>query len=326
MSSFKALFEAFLALLGQQDTIDWALEWNAVAMRVNILDHNGPVPWEGGGGGGGRELYIYDAATNPANTGLGCPQCTQGPPASAHALEMIHRAMFEAYNRIEGLYTPYYPDIEFNCSPEASIKVAVAQAAHDCMVGVSGMPGLYIHDQSILDYVAESLAKTKARELNPLALSLGETCGHEVGLYILTERDDDGWSIRDSYLTKCTYTPNFDKVGDHRQDKLNPNQGYLSPCAGEMRPFTMSKEDLKHYKAGTPPGMDDQGNLNVNDHEYLEAVKQVYELGKDRGGTGIDDPFPLDDKTYIVANVRVTSSRVIHFCFPFISCLFRLPA
>ena len=47
---------------------------------------------------------------------------------------MMHAAMFDAVNSIEGSYTPYLTDVPG--SQNASIEAAAAQAAHDVLAGL----------------------------------------------------------------------------------------------------------------------------------------------------------------------------------------------
>ena len=56
---------------------------------------------------------------------------------------IMHAAMFDAVNSIDGTYTPYLTDVPG--SQHASIEAAAAQAAHDVLVG------LYPTRQAIFD-------------------------------------------------------------------------------------------------------------------------------------------------------------------------------
>src|SRR5215203_5900690 len=47
---------------------------------------------------------------------------------------MMHAAMFDAVNSIDGTYTPYLTDVPG--SKNASLEAAAAQAAHDVLVGL----------------------------------------------------------------------------------------------------------------------------------------------------------------------------------------------
>src|SRR5829696_1356423 len=47
---------------------------------------------------------------------------------------MMHAAMFDAVNSIDGTYTPYLTDVPG--SKNASVEAAAAQAAHDVLVGL----------------------------------------------------------------------------------------------------------------------------------------------------------------------------------------------
>ena len=91
--------------------VDVILEWNAVALNTNALDHGG--------------------ATEPAQHGSD----TQGPRASARALAMVHIAMFDAYNSVNHKFTPYlFHDVL--AGNDASADATVAQAAHDVLLAL----------------------------------------------------------------------------------------------------------------------------------------------------------------------------------------------
>ena len=137
----RSIFLDFGGGLFGDEKHDVCLEWNKVLFNVNIMDHNGPLD-----NNPGRSLYWLESVEEG-----GKPAITQGPPAAARAAAMTHMAMFEAYNCISGKYHSYFGDDDFSQCTGASMEVAVAQAARDVMNGLDGMPGLYGHNQDIMD-------------------------------------------------------------------------------------------------------------------------------------------------------------------------------
>jgi hypothetical protein len=96
---------------------------------------------------------------------------------------MMHAAMFDAVNSIDGSYTPYLTDVPG--TKNASIEAAAAQAAHDVLVG------LYPSRTSIYDTeLAASLAgieKNRAEQ--------GRRVGEIVATHMLAARANDGWTV-----------------------------------------------------------------------------------------------------------------------------------
>lgn len=108
-------------------------------------------------------------------------------PASAsvtlpRTYAMMHVAMFDAVNSIEGGYSPYrvrIPALRF-----ASSEAAAAQAAHDIMVALqpAGTAGY------------DSALAARLADIQPLRAQLGSQVGREVAKKILEWRATDGWN------------------------------------------------------------------------------------------------------------------------------------
>jgi hypothetical protein len=95
---------------------------------------------------------------------------------------MMHLAMFDAVNSIDGSYTPYLTDVPG--TKNASIDAAAAQAAHDVLVG------LYPNQQAFFDAeLADSLAGIASNRVRQ-----GSTVGSRVAARMLANRANDGWS------------------------------------------------------------------------------------------------------------------------------------
>ncbi len=95
---------------------------------------------------------------------------------------MMHLAMFDAVNSIDGTYTPYLTDVPG--SKNASIKAAAAQAAHDVLAS------LYPNQQAIFEMeLANSLigiSPNRARQ----GIRVGKICAERM----LANRANDGWT------------------------------------------------------------------------------------------------------------------------------------
>ncbi|MCO6457078.1 MAG: phosphatase PAP2 family protein [Pirellulaceae bacterium] len=228
---------------------DVILEWNAVALEANVLDHTGPdLPGD----------LLSD---------------TQGPPASARVLAIVHAAMYDAYNSIDYRSSPYLlmvPNAR-GASPDA----AVAKAAHDTLLALIPA-GADMYDLA--------LRRTLRRVPSGVRLQRGLWVGTKVAERILQLRAGD------ADFLGGTYTPSG-LPGEHDVDPKNPTQSFISPEVGGMPPFAVP--DITVFRAPQPPSLDSD--------EYTFAFHEVMTLGEFRGGdTGL--AAPTDDESYVVAN------------------------
>jgi len=228
---------------------DVILEWNLVALDANARDHTAP-----------------DVPADQLSE-------TQGPPASARVLAIVHAAMFDALNSIEQRYAEY-----ITTAPNAdgaSVDAAVAQAAHDTLAAL--IPGG-------ASFYTTALNETLSRVPDGDAKTRGIAVGQAVAQAILTAREND------PDFLYGTYTPTG-APGNHDTDPTNPNQNFIGPDVGMLPPFGV--EDITTYRAPTPP--------EITSAEYTAAFNEVKALGEFRGGmTG--DTVPTDDETYVIAN------------------------
>jgi hypothetical protein len=95
---------------------------------------------------------------------------------------MLHAAMFDAVNSIDGTYTPYLTDVP--TTKRASQEAAAAQAAHDVL------SALYPARTSVFD--AELAASLEGIEEN--RLEQGIRVGRIVAERLLAVRANDGWN------------------------------------------------------------------------------------------------------------------------------------
>ena len=96
---------------------------------------------------------------------------------------MMHAAIFDAVNSIDGSYTAYLTDVPG--SQNASIEAAAAQAAHDVLVG------LYPTRVAIFD---TELA-TSLQGIDEYRAQQGIRVGQIVAERMLIARANDGWSV-----------------------------------------------------------------------------------------------------------------------------------
>lgn len=202
---------------------------------------------------------LLQACANDYDPAVVSPPDQSGPARTARAFAIVHAAIFDAVNSIDGSYTPYLTAIR--AAPSASIEAAVAQAAHDTLAV------LYPHQQALFDaYLAQSLDG-----IPPRRLKQGIEVGKTVAWNLLAARENDG------SLDTMPYTP-IRWPGFHQPDPLHPDQGYLGSRWGRVTPFTMASRNQF-----LPPGFVGQDPWSrlvwLNSEEYTAAFQEVKVLG-----------------------------------------------
>lgn len=165
---------------------------------------------------------------------------------------MMHLAMFDAVNSIDGSYTPYLTDVPG--TKNASIEAAAAQAAHNVLVD------LYPNQQAFFDAeLADSLAgiaSNRARQ--------GIRVGEIVAARMLANRANDGWNAPwTPYLLPPT-------PGNWQELFPGPYPGFavFTNFPG-VTPFAMTSST--QFLPAPPPAL--------TSAEYAAALNEVKELG-----------------------------------------------
>jgi hypothetical protein len=173
---------------------------------------------------------------------------------------MMHAAMFDAVNSIDGTYTPYLSDVQG--SRHASIEAAAAQAARDVLVG------LYPMRTTIYD--AELAASLAGIEEN--RRQQGIRVGQSVAAHMLAARVNDGWNV--------TPIPTY---------ILPPTPGNWQPIA----PATAAT--FTHYPAVLPFAITSAAQFAPNpppaltSAEYAADLNEVKEIGSATSATRTAD-------------------------------------
>jgi hypothetical protein len=216
------------------------LKWNAIALDAVVDDHSGT---------------------------FGAPE-QGGPTRAARALAIVHIAMYDAVNAIDGSFAPYIPvSVDQIVINKAAIDAAVAKAARDTLVA------MYPKQTAVFD-----------RELNkalngiPANRGRGEgvTVGEEAADNILESRSMDGAPDGDTPIIGYPTTHYAPLPGEHQPDPLNPLQGLLTPGWGQVDTF--SAINVMDVRAPAPPALTSQA--------CTDAFKDVAALG----GDGITTP------------------------------------
>ena len=186
---------------------------------------------------------------------------------------MMHAAMFDAVNSIDGSYTPYLTDVPG--SSNASIEAAGAQAAHDVLTA------LYPTRRSIFDTeLANSLAGIPQNRAQQ-----GIRVGEIVAEALLAARANDGWNA-----TPTAYVLTLD-----------PGNWQPAPAAAgfthfpAVLPFAITSNT--QFSPNPPPAL--------TSAEYAAAFNEVKELGS------ATSPTRTADQTHVArlwANVNTPTT------------------
>lgn len=219
---------------------DPVLHWNGIALQADADDHSGT--WR--------------------RTDDGRPAPEQGgPTAGSRALAIVHLAIYDAVNAIDGTHDPYLRvDLALGLLAAASIDAAVARAAHDTLVA------LYPSQRTVFD---EALTAA-LNDIPGGARHTGEEVGALTAENILAARAHDGSD------GPMPYTPGTEP-GDHRPDPLHPEQGFLGSGWGMVDSFSGIDVTDPFFRAPPPPALDSP--------EYAEAFAEVKDFGGDGQST-----------------------------------------
>ncbi|NJM70836.1 MAG: vanadium-dependent haloperoxidase [Scytonema sp. RU_4_4] len=208
--------------------MDSILFWNDVSLEAVARDHTGMPPELDQG----------------------------GPTRTSRALGIIHLAMYDAFNSIANIFTPYLPNLPVPSAP-ASQDAAIGEAAYVTLTNL--YPNQFNHflqaHQSFLSGLSDA----------PNAIENGRNQGREVAKAMLINRLDDGSALDLPYIPS-------DAPGQHRVDPLNPDQGFLTPNWGQVTPFAIT-----NFLADEPPALDSA--------QYTQDFNDVKEKGVQSGGT-----------------------------------------
>jgi hypothetical protein len=226
------------SVLADTEPSDMVLVWNTNA--INVL-------------GAPQSPPLTEPPTPP---GLG-----QGPPISALHLAMVHGAIYDAVNAIDGGHVPYLDDLPSTPS-DASQAAAVAQAGHDVLLG-------------LFDPLALPAVKTRVDAMLTASLALipdspakldGIAIGAAAAAAMLANRVNDGrfgshtWAVGSG-------------VGEWRP--VEPLSNSVFGWFGFVTPLTMQSTD--QFRT--------EGPLDVTSPEYAAEFNEVKALGAQTGSS-----------------------------------------
>ncbi|HEX6622090.1 MAG TPA: vanadium-dependent haloperoxidase [Pyrinomonadaceae bacterium] len=186
----------------------------------------------------------------------------QHPPTimPVRSYAMMHAAMFDAVNSIDGTYTPYLTDVPG--SPNASLEAAAAQAAHDVLAA------LYPTRREVFD--AELAASLEGIE--EYRAQQGIRVGQIVAERLLATRADDGWNV-----TPPSYT--LPPTPGNWQPTPPGNAAATFTHYGSVLPFAITSST--QFAPNPPPAL--------TSAEYAAALNEVKEIGAVNSATRTAD-------------------------------------
>jgi hypothetical protein len=214
---------------------NWVAYWNRLAIDAAGLDHT-PVA--------AGEVRVFGEQL--------------GPGRSSRAMAIVHVAIFEAVNAVDGRYESY---VGLPPAPGGtSMPAAIAQAAHDTLAALypSQAAGFDAALTRALRYVARGSAR-----------SAGVALGREAAAAILALRTGDGSAHAEPRLGVDYVTS--DAPGAWRQDPVSLLPIALGAWWGGVDPFVL--EAAEQFRTPPPPALDSA--------EYAEAFAEVRRVGGD---------------------------------------------
>jgi hypothetical protein len=225
-----------MASVSAADPTNMVLVWNENAINVLSAPQVPPV------------------TTPPTPPGLG-----NAPPLSPLHLAMVHGAIYDAVNAIDGGHQPYLDGL--SAPSTASKAAAVAQAAHDVLVGLTPAT-LPLVKTRIDDMLTASLALVDPGS----AKAAGITIGAQAAAAMLLARSTDGRFDVEPF-------PTSDAVGKWRP--VAPVSNNVFGQFATVTPLTMTSP--RQWRTGRPPA--------ITSPEYAAEFNEVKALGAQSGSS-----------------------------------------
>jgi hypothetical protein len=209
--------------------------WNQIAVDASGLDHTPVAP---------EETRMFGEQL--------------GPGRAARAMAIVHLAIFEVVNAVEGDYRSYIGLRHAKLG--TSLQAGVAQAAHDTLAAL--FPSQAAAFDTIL---AEDLDEIPEGRLKTNGIALGKRAASA----ILAARANDGSQRHEPHVGIEFLTSN--DPGKWRQDPISLIPLALGAYWDEVKPFALERAD--QFRVPPPPRLDSA--------DYAAAYNEVKMLGGD---------------------------------------------
>ncbi len=177
---------------------------------------------------------------------------------AARSFAMMHGAMFDAVNSIDGTYEPYLIDVPG--TKNASIDAAAAKAAYDVLSAL--YPTRIAEFAAELDASLEGIPDNRVRQ--------GMTVGSRAAAAMLADRENDGWNAE---------RPIYVLPPDPGNWQPTPSAPAAFTHYPAVRPFVLSSGS--QFMPPPPPAL--------TSTEYAAAFNEVKALGSSLGSTRTAD-------------------------------------
>lgn len=208
-----------------------------------------------------NHLAINASGLDHAPTNVGGPHTfgeQLGPCRAARAMAIVHLAVFEAVNAIEGGYSSY-AGLD-PAPPTANVRAAIGQAAHDTMNAL--FPSQSAACDAALAIEMSAVPASTAR-------SQGLAVGAAAAAAVLALRENDGSELPEP-VYGVDYVPS-DQPGAWRQDPISLGTLAMGGNWALVTPFAMSS--AAQFRLPPPPAL--------TSAEYELAYAEVKVLGGD---------------------------------------------
>ena len=197
---------------------------------------------------------ISQSATPPVTDPPTPPGLGQGPPLAALHVAMVHGAIYDAVNAIDGGHAPYLPGL--SAPSTASQAAAVAQAGHDVLIGITPPANTAVRDR-IDAMLASSLALIDAGQ----AKTDGIEIGADAAAAMLGARASDGRFESEPFVASTD-------VGKWRL--VPPANANVQGQFATVTPLTL-KSPTQYTTEGPPAVTSAQYTLEFNEAKALGA-------------------------------------------------------
>jgi hypothetical protein len=195
-------------------------------------------------------VSVISAAPTATPAGLG-----NAPPLAALHLAMVHGAIYDAVNAIDGGHEPYLEGL--SAPSPASKAAAVAQAAHDVLLGL--MPTT---PAAVTTRVNDLLANSLGLIDDVAAKTAGITIGAQAAAAMLAARSTDGRFDSEPFLVPAAPGPRWWRP-------VTPLSNNVFGQFATVKPLTMKSPD--QFRT--------EGPLDLTSAEYAAEFNEVKALG-----------------------------------------------
>src|SRR5207249_3324325 len=185
-----------------------------------------------------------------------------GPTRASRAMAIVHIAIFDAVNAIDGRYQSY-----------AGLAPARSDTSMECAVAQAACETLDALFPSIKPNFDQELTYELAQIPNSAPKTNGISLGHNAASAILSLRANDGSQAAEPRIGIEFITSNA--PGKWRQDPISQIPIALGTYWGSVQPFVLQSSD--QFRAPTPPAL--------NSAEYAAAYNEAKSVGGDGATT-----------------------------------------